>query len=58
MAEAEERRLEEAEADDPTILEHIRNQHPMPQLDPMHQMNNMVYRMGQEVISCCIYMIY
>jgi hypothetical protein len=30
-------------------VQHITPQHAIPQLDPMHQTNSMIYRMGQEV---------
>lgn len=38
----------EEDANDPSILQHITQQYPLPQLDPMQQTHNMVFRMGQE----------
>ncbi|KAM0827900.1 hypothetical protein ACQ4PT_067889 [Festuca glaucescens] len=44
----QEQNVWEEDGDDPSILEHITPQHAIPQMDPMHQTNSMVYRMGQE----------
>ena len=41
--------MEQEYEDDPSYLDHIIPQNPLPQLDPTHQRNSMVYRMGQEV---------
>ncbi|KAM0914984.1 hypothetical protein ACQ4PT_011141 [Festuca glaucescens] len=39
---------EEEEHDIPSILQNIIHQRPHPAMDPTHQMDSMVYRMGQE----------
>jgi hypothetical protein len=61
MAEQEERRVEAEDAegagqeeqhvDDPSILEHIIPQHPVPQLDLVHCPSSMIFRLGQEVLN-------
>jgi hypothetical protein len=54
MEEQEERRVEAEDAegqeeqhvDDPSILEHIIPQHPVPQLDPVHCPYSMILKLG------------
>jgi hypothetical protein len=66
MAEQEERRVqaedaqgqEEQHVDDPSILEHIIPQHPLPQLDPVHCPSSMIFRLGQEVLNLYDFITY